>query len=48
MKRFGFGTMRLPLKDANDKTSIDLETMKKMVDIFNHMTSLNDRGNELE
>ena len=34
MKRFGFGAMRLPLKDANDKTSIDLETMKQMVDIF--------------
>lgn len=34
MKRLGFGAMRLPLKDANDKTSIDLETMNKMVDAF--------------
>ena len=34
MKRFGFGTMRLPLKDANDKTSIDLEAFNQMVDAF--------------
>ncbi len=34
MKRLGFGTMRLPLKDAKDKTSIDQETMNQMVDTF--------------
>lgn len=34
MKRLGFGTMRLPLKDANDKTAIDQETLNQMVDIF--------------
>lgn len=34
MKKLGFGTMRLPLKDANNKTSIDQETLNQMVDIF--------------
>lgn len=34
MKKLGFGLMRLPLKDKNDPTSIDIEEMKKMVDIF--------------
>lgn len=34
MKRLGFGTMRLPLKDQNDKTSIDQELFNQMVDIF--------------
>lgn len=34
MKKLGFGAMRLPLKDVNDKTSIDQETLNKMVDIF--------------
>lgn len=34
MKRLGFGAMRLPLKDANDKTSIDQETLNQMVDVF--------------
>lgn len=34
MKKLGFGLMRLPLKDANDMTSIDLEQFKQMVDIF--------------
>lgn len=33
-KKLGFGLMRLPLLDANDDTSIDIEQMKKMVDIF--------------
>lgn len=33
-KKLGFGLMRLPLSDPNDATSIDLETTKKMVDIF--------------
>lgn len=34
MKKFGFGAMRLPLKNAEDKTSIDMEELKKMVDAF--------------
>ncbi len=33
-KGFGFGLMRLPLLDANDKKSIDVEQVKKMVDMF--------------
>ncbi len=33
-KKLGFGLMRLPLLDANDPTSIDIEQTKKMVDIF--------------
>jgi uncharacterized protein len=34
MKKLGFGCMRLPLKDASDYGSIDMETMKRMVDVF--------------
>ena len=30
----GFGAMRLPLRDENDNTSIDMEQMKDMVDCF--------------
>ncbi len=33
-KKLGFGLMRLPLLDANDAGSIDLELSKKMVDAF--------------
>lgn len=33
-KKLGFGLMRLPILDANDPTSIDLELTKKMVDKF--------------
>lgn len=33
-KKLGFGLMRLPLKDASDASSIDIETTKKMVDSF--------------
>ncbi len=33
-KKLGFGLMRLPLLDANDPASIDLEHTKKMVDLF--------------
>lgn len=33
-QKLGFGLMRLPLLDANDAASIDIETTKKMVDIF--------------
>lgn len=33
-KKLGFGLMRLPLTDANDPTSIDLEQAKQMVDLF--------------
>lgn len=34
MKKLGFGLMRLPLKDPQDASSIDLELMKQMVDQF--------------
>ena len=33
-KKLGFGMMRLPLLDADDQTSIDVEQVKKMVDLF--------------
>ena len=33
-KKLGFGLMRLPLIDANDSGSVDLELVKKMVDSF--------------
>lgn len=34
MKKFGFGTMRLPLINPEDKKSIDIELVKKMVDEY--------------
>ncbi len=34
MKKFGFGAMRLPLTDPQDKASIDQETLNQMVDAF--------------
>ncbi len=34
MKKLGFGLMRLPLLDANEPSSIDLEQTKQMVDSF--------------
>ena len=34
MKKLGFGLMRLPLLDNTDAGSIDLEQVKKMVDVF--------------
>ncbi len=34
MKKLGFGLMRLPLLDKDDKSSIDIETVKRMVDSF--------------
>jgi uncharacterized protein len=34
MKKLGFGLMRLPLRNADDIASIDIELMKKMVDSF--------------
>ena len=33
-KKLGFGLMRLPLTDANDKESIDIEALKEMMDTF--------------
>lgn len=33
-KKLGFGLMRLPLTDANDKGSIDIEALKEMMDTF--------------
>ncbi len=32
--KLGFGFMRLPLKDPQDQTSIDYDTLNKMVDLF--------------
>jgi hypothetical protein len=34
IKKLGFGFMRLPLKDQNDQSSIDIESLNKMVDTF--------------
>ncbi|MCR4744161.1 MAG: aldo/keto reductase, partial [Lachnospiraceae bacterium] len=34
MKKLGFGTMRLPLLNPEDATSIDIEQFKKMADVF--------------
>ncbi len=34
MKKLGFGAMRLPLKNFEDKTSVDYEELNKMVDLF--------------
>ncbi|EHI99169.1 aldo/keto reductase [Clostridium sp. DL-VIII] len=34
MKRLGFGFMRLPLLDEQDRSKVDLEQVKKMVDIY--------------
>jgi len=34
VKKLGFGMMRPPLLDKNDEASIDIELLKKMVDIF--------------
>jgi len=34
MKKLGFGLMRLPLRDANEPSSIDIEQTKQMVDSF--------------
>jgi uncharacterized protein len=33
-KKLGFGCMRLPLLDKDDQTSVDLETLNKLVDTF--------------
>lgn len=33
-KKLGFGLMRLPLTDPNNNGSIDLEQLKKMVDVY--------------
>ena len=34
MNRFGFGAMRLPLINPDDKQSIDMDELKRMVDIY--------------
>ena len=34
MKKLGFGAMRLPLTDSQDKSSIDIEELKRMVDTY--------------
>ncbi|MBQ1877944.1 MAG: aldo/keto reductase, partial [Erysipelotrichaceae bacterium] len=33
-KKLGFGLMRLPLNDPSDSKDIDIEQVKKMVDMF--------------
>ena len=34
MKNFGFGLMRLPTTDPSNAGAIDVEQVKKMVDLF--------------
>ncbi len=34
MKKLGFGLMRMPLLNSSDSTSVDVEQVKKMVDMF--------------
>ena len=34
MKKLGFGFMRLPVTDENDRTSIDYQKVNQMVDLF--------------
>lgn len=34
MTKLGMGMMRLPLVDENDQTSIDMEQVNKMVDLY--------------
>lgn len=34
MKKLGFGLMRLPLLDPNDAAKVDVEQVKRMVDLF--------------
>ena len=34
MKKLGFGMMRMPLTDPNNEGSVDIEHVKKMVDLF--------------
>ncbi len=33
-KKFGFGTLRLPLLNEKDQISIDYDTLKKMIDVY--------------
>ena len=34
MKKLGFGMMRLPLTDPNNAAAVDVEQVKRMVDLF--------------
>jgi len=34
LPRLGFGFMRLPVLNANDRSTVDLDTVKKMVDLY--------------
>lgn len=34
MKKLGFGLMRLPVLDPTNQASVDIEQVKKMVDLF--------------
>jgi len=38
-KKLGFGLMRLPLKDADNQESIDMEALNKMVDTAGQMVN---------
>ena len=34
MKKLGFGLMRLPVNDPTNSADVDIEQVKKMVDLF--------------
>ena len=34
MKKLGFGLMRLPVNDPTNPADVDIEQVKKMVDLF--------------
>ena len=34
MKKLGFGLMRMPLMDKTNAADVDIEQVKKMVDLF--------------
>ena len=34
MKKLGFGLMRLPQTDPSDASKVDVEQVKRMVDLF--------------
>ena len=34
MKKLGFGLMRMPTLDPNDPSKVDIEQVKKIVDLF--------------
>ncbi|MBR1710149.1 MAG: aldo/keto reductase, partial [Clostridia bacterium] len=34
MKKLGFGLMRLPILDKTDRSTVNMDELKKMVDLF--------------